>query len=72
MLIKYPLSLIGVPSNSIPSFQPNLSISFGGITIIHLYIVLPLYSLALTFCSFISKDNVEAVYKCDTTKFIYP
>ena len=56
MTKKYPLSLIAVPSNSTPSFHPSSSISFGGITIRYLYIGLPLYSRAFTFCSFIIKE----------------
>jgi transposase-like protein len=49
---KYPLFLIE-PSSSIPLFHPNCSISFGGITIVYLYIGFPLYSRALCFCNFI-------------------
>ena len=40
-------------SNDIPSFHPSFLISDGGITIIYLYIGLPLYSLAFCFCNFI-------------------
>jgi len=55
-VMKYPLPFSGEPVSSSPCFHPKSSISFGGITIIHLYIVLPLYSLAFTFCNFINNS----------------
>ncbi len=68
--IKYPLSETGVPSSSIPSFHPSCSISFGGITIIYLYMALPLYTRAFCFCNFIKIGIITLVFNCGTTKYI--